>query len=235
MARSVSATSNSALSSRASRRLSSRCGGASAGRRAWHVREPDHPLEQRLEPAHRRLPGRLTHLGGKREGLCVSALEEEALRAARLRLAHEPLCRELLEERERLVEEPVRLLEPSCPRRCSAQVGERGARAERPSSRSTRAQHHLERSRRLLEVTLVGEDLALVVDLNRAADDVARPLLGRPALRVVRGGLVPASLVVGMDAEIAQHHAEAPQVVELLVDGASQLEVVETVLPARGR
>ena len=78
-------------------------------------------------------------------------------------------------------------------------------------------------------MTLVGEDLGLVVHLDDGADHVARALLRLSTLPVERKRLVPAPFVVGMDAEIREHDAEAAQVAELLVDRAGQLEVAKAV------
>ena len=50
-------------------------------------REPDRPLDERLEPAERRLARRLEQGGGNLERLGVPALEDEALGAASVRLS----------------------------------------------------------------------------------------------------------------------------------------------------
>jgi hypothetical protein len=67
-------------------------------------------------------------------------------------------------------------------------------------------------------MALVGLDLADVVRHRRGADDVADPLAGLSAAPVEVERVVPATLVVGVDAEVVQHLCLPEQVAQLLVD-----------------
>src|SRR6266508_782445 len=78
--------------------------------------------------------------------------------------------------------------------------------------------HLLEEGARLFEAALVGEDLADVAHDRGGSDDVADPLTELPAALVELEGLVPATLVVGVDAEVVEHVRLAEQVAELLID-----------------
>ena len=117
------------------------------------------------------------------------------------------------------------------PARASARARFDSAAAdpERPARRARDAQHLLEERHRLVDASLVGQDLRLVVHLDDRADDVPRTLLHVAALAVVRDRLVPAPLVVRVDAEVREHDAEPAQVAELLVDRPRELEVAEAV------
>ena len=86
----------------------------------------------------------------------------------------------------------------------------------------------------LVEMTLVRQDLALVVAREGRALDIARAFLRCPAARIVIERLVPLARVVGMDPEVVQDDAEPRGIVELLVD-AKRLLVPARVESAQMR
>ena len=106
-------------------------------------REPDRPLDERLQPAERRLARRLEQGGGNLERLGVAALEDKALRAAGVRLVDVAAGVDRGERRRRVVQQLVRLGEAAVTRRQSprllvpsaAPIGKSDARLTRTMSR----------------------------------------------------------------------------------------------------
>ena len=88
---------------------------------------------------------------------------------------------------------------------------------------------------RLVGSSLVGEDLGDVPHDRRRSHDVADSLAQPPALLVVLERIVPAALVVRVDAEVVEDVRLTEQVAQLLVDRQGDAAKVPPFRPAQRR
>src|SRR6266511_3665334 len=189
------------------------------------------PLEEWV--AERILLGRLEDGRRDIEGLLVAPPEHEALGSPGLGLVDERLRAERLEGGEPLGEQVQRLVEAT---RAGSDPGEVRGR-ERDADEVLRGppdSPRLEEERLgLLELALVGDDLALVVLRARDVDDVARTLAQLAAPPVELRGLVPAARVVGLDSEVVDEVGLEDEIAGLLEHGQRQIGVLLIPLAER--
>src|SRR6266545_326636 len=189
------------------------------------------PLEEWV--AERILLGRLEDGRRDIEGLLVAPPEHEALGSPGLGLVDERLRAERLEGGEPLGEQVQRLVEAT---RAGSDPGEVRGR-ERDADEVLRGppdSPRLEEERLgLLELALVGDDLALVVLRARDVDDVARTLAQLAAPPVELRGLVPAARVVGLDSEVVDEVGLEDEIAGLLEHGQRQNGVLLIPLAER--
>src|SRR6266508_2559819 len=183
--------------------------------------------------AERILLGRLEDGRRDIEGLLVAPPEHEALGSPGLGLVDERLRAERLEGGEPLGEQVQRLVEAT---RAGSDPGEVRGR-ERDADEVLRGppdSPRLEEERLgLLELALVGDDLALVVLRARDVDDVARTLAQLAAPPVELRGLVPAARVVGLDSEVVDEVGLEDEIAGLLEHGQRQIGVLLIPLAER--
>ena len=130
------------------------------------------------------------------------SLEDQAFGEARLRLGDVRLGAELLELRERILEQAVSVLEPPAPGHDPTEIRGRQSDADAVVRRAPDAQRLLEEGASLVELTPVGEDLGLVALGSGDAHHVTDARSRLPAAPVPVERVVPAPVEVRLDADV---------------------------------